>query len=77
MRERNFGNFVRKQLDDIERSNEWLYRRTKIGTGAINRWCNGQEPTLGNSIKIFKVLANQKQTTKLDVIEQYLEYLEC
>tara|TARA_R100001463_G_scaffold16452_3_gene42641 strand:+ start:665 stop:904 length:240 start_codon:yes stop_codon:yes gene_type:complete len=75
MNNRNFGTFVRKQLNDIDRSNEWLYRRTGIGTGAVNRWCDGQEPTLSNSINVFVYLANQKQTTLLRMTEMYYIYL--
>ena len=77
MRERNFGTWLRKELHDMERSNEWLYRRVGIATGSINRWSSGMETSLGTSMKIFRLIANQKQTTRIKVIEQYLEYLGC
>ena len=74
MRERNFGNWLRKQMYEIDRSHEWLYRRVNVSTGAVNRWTTGDAPNLYIVLKILKVLAVQKGCTCGEVFQDYLEY---
>ena len=77
MRQRNFGTWLRKELYDLERSCEWLYRKVGCSTGSINRWSTDVDIGFTTSMKIFRVIANQKQTTQIKVIEEYLEYVKC
>ena len=74
MRDKNFGYWLRKQMNEIERSHEWLYRKVGTSSGAVNRWCNGCSPSLYIVIKILKVLSVQKGCTQGKLYEDYLEY---
>ena len=73
MGEVNFGKYLQKKLHELERSQEWLYRRSKVSTGSCQRWSNGQEPSLSAFLRVCRVIANQEQRSLLEVIEEYLE----
>ena len=74
MQERNFGYWLRRQMYEIGKSHEWLYRRVDTGTGAVNRWCNGCAPNFYVVVKILKVLAVQKGCSSKKLYQDYLEY---
>jgi len=69
----NFGQWLRRKLYQLDRSQEWLYRRTGLTTGSCNRWTNGQVPSLEAFLGVCKVLANEEQRKMIDVIREYLE----
>ena len=75
MREKNIGYWVRAQLNQMDRSCEWLYRRTGIATGSINRWCKGSEPSTSTFISICKVFSRNQNTPIWDVFTDYVEYM--
>ena len=73
MGEVNFGKYLQKKLHELERSQERLYRRSKVSTGSCQRWSNGQEPSLSAFLRVCRVIANQEQRSIIEVIEEYLE----
>ena len=73
---RNYGDWVRVQLNIIDRSPEWLYRRTKIGTGAVNRWCKGDQPRLDIFIKVCLVLGKAQNRRLNGMIRDCIEYID-
>jgi|TARA_R100001129_G_scaffold175130_1_gene147960 hypothetical protein len=76
MREKNIGYWIRNQLNQMDRSCEWLYRRTGIATGSVNRWCKGSEPSTSTFITICKVFSRNQNKPIWDVFTDYVEYME-
>jgi hypothetical protein len=75
MGRRNIGYWIRAQLNEMDRSCEWLYRKTGIATGSINRWCKGSEPSTSTFISICWAFSKAQNKPIWDVFIDYIEYI--
>ena len=48
----NFGEWVKEELRQLNKSQEWLIKRTNISAGSIQRWAKGEQPGLDNYLII-------------------------
>jgi len=70
----NFGKFLYKKLHELDRSQEWLYRRAKLTTGSVQRWSRGQDPSTETFLKICSVLARETNKKSIQIVEEYLVF---
>lgn len=68
----NFGQWLNKKLYQMDRSQEWLYRRANISTGSVQRWTRGTDPSTETFLRICRILAAETNSKQTQVIEDYI-----
>jgi hypothetical protein len=72
---KTFGKWIRKQLDDIDRPADWLHKRLGTARGSVNRWTKGEDLGHYKFLRIIRILAVEKNTTYLILLDDYWQYL--
>jgi DNA-binding XRE family transcriptional regulator len=66
----NFGKWVLMELRKMQKTQEWLIKRTGVSSGSIQRWQRGEQPGLDYYLIICSSIARYRGLPVKDVLYQ-------